>query len=126
MPKTKRKTRHSSDLKFGGGPSPLIETEPPTYRDIIKFSYFQNKSNIDISSRDLSTLILGDLVNIWKTVNPRIPLLSDLSIENKINTTITRASEINRKSLKNGSKEPLRKNWTKCHKGKILAKNVEN
>ena len=118
MPKTKRKTRHSSDLKFGGGPSPLIETEPPTY--------FQNKSNIDISSRDLSTLILGDLVNIWRTFNPRIPLLSDLSIENKINTTITRASEINRKSLKNGSKEPLRKNWTKCHIGKILAKIVEN
>ena len=41
----KRKTRSITKSKFGGSPIPLVNTEPPTHRQIIQEFYFQTKIN---------------------------------------------------------------------------------
>ena len=79
--KTRPLTRQKSVAKYGGGPSELSKTKPSTYRQLI--SYYNHLKNTD-PKRSISQSrqqIKEDLMGIWQSVNPRLPLLSTLSVE---------------------------------------------
>lgn len=67
-------TGSDSAKKFCGKPSPLDKTEPPTLRQIIQYSYFFKNAHPGTKEYDIAKLIAKDVIEIWKAVNPRLPL----------------------------------------------------
>ncbi len=65
-------TRNKGAIKFSGLPSPL----------------------------GISELIATDVIDIWKAVNPRLPLLKEISVVNKMKILcFQKAKQISRKHL---------------------------
>ena len=92
-------TRSKGAIKFSGLPSPLDKTEPPTCRQIIQYSYFLMNTYPHFFFC-ISKLIAKDVIDIWKAVNPRLPLLKDFSVVNKVKSLcFQKAKQINRKYL---------------------------
>ena len=85
MPKAKTRplTRQKSVAKYGAGPSELSKTEQSTYRQFIR--YYDHLKNTDPQSSISQSCqqIKKDLMGIWQSVNPRLPLISTLSIEKR-------------------------------------------
>ena len=77
-------TRSKGPIKFSGLPSPLDKTGPPTYQQIIQYSYFLMNTYPHLSCFGISKLIAKDLMDIWKAVNPHLPLLKEISVVNKV------------------------------------------
>lgn len=101
-------TRSGDTNKFAGPPSMLDKTEPPTYRQVIQHSYFLENIHPTSSKFALSKLIAGDIIDIWKAVNPRLPLLTELYIVNKLqNICFKKVKQINRKSLSSIAKNSM-------------------
>ena len=69
-------------IKFSGLPSPLDKTEPPTCGQIIQYSYFLINTYPLLACFGISKLIAKDVIDIWKAVNPRLPLLKEISVVN--------------------------------------------
>lgn len=80
---TKISTRSRDTNRFAGPPSMLDKTEPPTYRQVIQHSYFLENIHPTSSKFALSKLIAGDIIDIWKAVNPRLPLLTSEDVKCK-------------------------------------------
>ena len=88
-------TRNKGAIKFSGLPSPLDKTETGTCRQIIQYSYFLMNPY-----PHLSKLIAKDVIDIWKAVNPRLPLLKEISVVNKVKILcFQKAKQISRKHL---------------------------
>ena len=68
-------TRSKGAIKFSGLPSPLNKTEPRASQQIIQYSYFLMNNYPHLSCLGISKLIAKDVIDIWKAVNPRLPLL---------------------------------------------------
>ena len=85
MPKAKTRpfTRQKSDAKYGGEPSELSKTERSTYRQLIRYYYHLKITNPLSSISQSCQQIKEDLMGVWQSVNPRLPLKSTLSIEKK-------------------------------------------
>ena len=78
-------TRQKSDAKYGGGPSELLsKTEPSTYRQLIRYYYHLKNTDPQSCISQSCQQMKEDLMGIWQSVNPRLPLISTLSIEKKI------------------------------------------
>ena len=77
-------TRSKGAIKFSGLPSPLDQTEQRTCRQIIEYSYFLMNAYPHLSCFGISKLIAKDVIDIWKAVNPRLPLLKEISVVNKV------------------------------------------
>jgi hypothetical protein len=93
-------TRRSSGKYFGGQPSPLDITEPPTNRQVIQYSYFIKNSCPDIKEYDISKMIADDVVKIWSSVNPSLPLHDTYNVVKSVDRLcFKKAKEINRKCL---------------------------
>ena len=93
-------TRTESRKKFCGQPSPLDTTEPPTLRQVIQYSYFLKNGNPDIKDYDISKVIAKDVIQIWRSVNPRLPLYADYYIGKNIDKAcFQKTKKINRKTL---------------------------
>ena len=93
-------TQSKGAIKFSGLPSPLDKTEPPTLRQIIQNSYFLMNTYPYLSCFGISKLIAKDVIDIWKAVNPRLPLLKEISVVNKVKVLcFQKAKQINRKHL---------------------------
>ncbi|KAK6178315.1 hypothetical protein SNE40_013114 [Patella caerulea] len=93
-------TRQESAKKFCGLPTPLDKTEPPTLRQVIQYSYFVKNSQPGIKNYDISKMIAKVLIEIWRSVNPRLPLYDEYYIVKKVDKScFKKAKEINRKSL---------------------------
>ena len=75
-------TRSKSVIKFLGLSSPLDKSEPPTCRQIIQYSYFLMNTYPYLSFFGISKLIAKDVIDIWKAVNPHLPLLKEISVVN--------------------------------------------
>ena len=86
MPKAKTRplTRQKSDAKYDGRPSELSKTEPSTYRQLLRYYYHLRNTDPQSSIFQSCQQIKEDLMGIWQSVNPRLLLLSTLSIEEKI------------------------------------------
>ena len=92
-------TRSKGAIKFSGLPSTLDKTEPPTCRQI-QSSYFLMNTYPHLSCFGISELIAKDEIDIWKAVNPRLPLLKEISVVNKVKILcFQKAKQINRKHL---------------------------
>ena len=85
MPKAKAQplTGQKSDSKYGRGPSELFKTEPSTYRQLIRYNYHLKNTDPQSSISQSCQQIKEDLMGIWQSVNPRLPLISTLSIEKR-------------------------------------------
>ena len=93
-------TRNKGAIKFSGLPSPLDKTEPPTLRQIIQYSYFLMNTYPHLSCLGISKLIAKDVINIWKAVNSRLPLLKEINVVNKVKILcFQKAKQISRKHL---------------------------
>jgi len=101
-----KRTRSASSTHFGGPPSPLNKTEPPTFRQIIQYSYFLKNTCSNLTNFDISKLMAKNIIDIWNAVNPRLPLLSERSIIIKLKRTcFEKAHQINRKSISSAQKK---------------------
>ena len=96
----KRKTRNSTKSKFGGGHTPLVNTKPPTHRQIIQDYYFQTNSNPSYSFSIIVKLITEKIIMIWKKINPGLPLLSTYSVVKKVGVLLNISRLINRSKCK--------------------------
>ena len=109
MPKVKTRplTRQKSNANYGGGPSELSKTEPSTYMQLIR--YYNHLKNTDPQSSisQYCQQINEDLMGIWQSVNPRLPLISALSIKKKIRDLLQLLKDINRKPTKAAAKRIL-------------------
>lgn len=93
-------TRTESSKKFCGQPSPLNTTEPPTLRQVIQYSYFVKNSNPDLNDYDVSKLIAKDVIEVWRSVNPRLPLYDEYYIVKKVDKAcFQKTKKINWKTL---------------------------
>ncbi len=75
---TEVSTRSKGAIRFSGLPSPLDKTEPWTCQKIIQYSYFLMNTYPHRSCLGISKLIAKDVIDIWKAVNPRLPLLKEI------------------------------------------------
>ena len=78
-------TRSKNVMKFSGPPSPLDKTEPPIYQQIIQYSYYLINTYTHLSNFAISKLIAKEVMDIWKAVNPRLPLSNEITILKKVN-----------------------------------------
>ena len=78
----------------------MPKTEPSTYRQIIQHFYFLQILNEEDTLYSITVKIQKDLKEIWGSVNPRLPLLSDKGIESKVLGTLPSVKNINRNSCK--------------------------
>ena len=93
-------TRSDSADKFGGQPSPLDRTEPPTLRQVIQYSYFLQNSHPDLKDYDIAKTIAKAVTGIWQAVNPRLPLYEEYYVIKLVDIVcFKKAKEINCKSL---------------------------
>ena len=93
-------TRNKGAIKFSGLPSPLDKTETGTCRQITQYSYFLMNTYPHLSCLGISKLIAKDVIDIWKAVNPRLPLLKEISVVNKVKILcFQKAKQISRKHL---------------------------
>ena len=93
-------TRRKGAIKFSGLPSPLDETEPRICQQIIQYSYFLMNNYRHLSCLDISQLIAKDVIDIWKAVNPRLLLLKEISVVNKVKILcFQKAKQISMKHL---------------------------
>ena len=105
--KTRRLTRQTSDAKYGGGPSELSKTEPSITRQLICYYYHLKNTDPQSSISQYCQQIKEDLIGIWQSVNPRLPLISTLSIEKKIRELLQLVKDINQKYNKAAAKRNL-------------------
>ena len=77
-------TRGDSTKKFCGAPCPLNNTEPPTKRQIIQYSY--HLKNIDHKMKDwaIAKLIRDEVVGIWTKINSNLPLKENYYISKMV------------------------------------------
>ena len=92
--------------KFGGGLALLDGTELPTYRKIFQHAYFLQ--NVD---PQLKEVIVDEVTQIWKKVNPRLPLLKNYSIKTKLNQLLKKAFLANGNSQKKNQINQLTKQF---------------
>ena len=93
-------TRSKGAIKFSGLLSPLDKTEPPTLRQIIQYSCFLMNTYPHLSCFSISKLIAKEVIDIWQAVNPRLPLLKEISVVSKVKILcFQKARQINRKHL---------------------------
>ena len=52
-----------------------------------------------LSCFGISKLIANDVIDIWKAVNPRLPLLKEINVVNKVKICFQKAKQISRKHL---------------------------
>lgn len=109
MPKIKKRphTRSKSEENYGGYPCDLITTDPSTYRQLIQFYYFLDSSDIKPNFWAIVRRISCVLKSIWLSVNPRLPLINDKSIETKVKNLFATVKNINRKHTKANIKRNL-------------------
>ena len=83
MPKAKTRplARQKSDAKYSGGTSELSKTQPSTYRQLIRYYYHLKNTDLQSSISQYCQQIKENLMGIWQSVNPQLPLISTLSIE---------------------------------------------
>lgn len=67
-------TPYDSVKKFGYQPFSLNDTEPPTLRQVIQFSYFFKNSHPYLKDYDIAKIIANDVIKIQNSVNPLLPL----------------------------------------------------
>ena len=77
-------TRRKGAIKFSGLPSPLDETEPRICQQIIQYCYFLMNNYRPLYCLGISQLIAKEVIDIWKAVNPRLLLLKEISVVNKV------------------------------------------
>ena len=66
--------------------------------DIIQYSYFLMNTYHNLSCLGISKLIAKDGIDIWKAVNPRLPLLKEINVVNKVKILcFQKAKQISRK-----------------------------
>ena len=93
-------TRRSSAKKFGGPPSLLNETEPPTFRQIIQYSYYIQNRDPNLKNADIIKMIVEKVIGIWQRVNLNLPLHENKYLIKLVDQIcFKKAREINRKSL---------------------------
>ena len=93
-------TRSKGAIKFSGLPSPLDKPEPRTCQQIIQYSYFLMNNYPHLSCLGISELIAKDVIDIWKAVDPRLPLLKENSVVIKVKILcFQKAKQISRKHL---------------------------
>ena len=76
-------SRQKSDAKYGGGPSELSKTDRSTYRQLIRHSYHVKNTDPQSSILQYCQQIKEDLMVIWKSVNPRLSLISTVHCQSK-------------------------------------------
>lgn len=109
MPKVKTTplTRKKSEEKYGGGPCDLALTDPSTYRQLIKYFYYLERVDHSADFWTKVQRVTIDLKSIWLSVNPRLPLISEKSIDRKIKHLLLTVKDINRKHAKANAKRNL-------------------
>lgn len=100
MPKCRPMTRRKSDENYGGGPCELTMTEPSTYKQVIQYYYFLIISNPNSDFYGVVQKIVKDITAIWLNVNPKLPIINNKSICNKVKHLLTVVKDINRKHVK--------------------------
>ena len=77
-----------------------IKLSHKTCRQIIQYSYVLMNTYHHLSCLGISKLIAKDVIDIWKAVNPRLPLLKEISVVNKLKILcFQKAKQISRKHL---------------------------
>ena len=115
MPKAKKRrlTQQTSEETFGGGLCELQTTNSSTYRQLIQYCYYliytQRGADVMFYVNQTAT----ELKSIWSSVNPRLPLISDKSINRKLKDLFCLVKDINRHHGKASQKRNLDANLDK-------------
>ena len=109
MPKVKTTplTRKKSEEKYGGGPCDLVLTDPSTYRQLIQYYYYLECADPCADFWAKVQHVTRDLKSIWLSVNPRLPLIHEKSIDRKVKDLFVTVKDINRKHAKANAKRNL-------------------
>ncbi|XP_065680539.1 uncharacterized protein LOC136094507 [Hydra vulgaris] len=114
MPKVKVAiTRMKSEKKYCGGPCELSTTDPSTFRQVIQYYYYLIHINPNADILLVTQQISNNIKSIWATVNPRLPLKTDKSINRKVKDLLVLVKDINRKHGKASAKRNLDANLDK-------------
>jgi hypothetical protein len=115
MPKAKKRrlTRQASEETFGGGPCELQPTDPSTYRQLIQYYYYLIHTQPGADVMFYVNQTATELKSIWSSVNPRLPLITDKSINRKLKDLFCLVKDINRHHGKASQKENLDANLDK-------------
>jgi len=98
MPKAKKRRlmRQASEETLGGGPSELQTTDPSTYRQLIQYYYYLIHTQPGADVMFYVNQTVTELKSIWSSVNPRLPLIADKSIDRKLKNLFWLVKDINR------------------------------
>ena len=102
-------TGQKSKLQYGRGPCELAKTKPSTYRQLLQYycSIKNSQPQTQSSIRDITLLISQELVQIWQSVNSRLPQKKVKSIERKLHDLLIKVKDIDRKHPKAASKQKV-------------------
>ena len=98
--KKKLLTRASASENYGGPPCDLSEIDLPTYRQVIQYYYYLQNLHENDNTNDFTLKIVRDILNIWKKVNDKLPLILAYSIENKVKSLLLLINDIKNKKGK--------------------------
>ena len=90
----------------------MSKTKPSTYRQLICYYYHLKNTDPQSSISQSCQQIKEDLMGIWQSVNPRLPLISTLSVEKKIRDLLQLVKISTKNTIKLLQNEILRTNST--------------
>ena len=100
------RTRQSLKDQFGGTPNPLPAADLPTYRDICRYLNLlelnKTKQPSHLARLEVTDYIGEQIFQLWRKVNPKLPLKPLKSVRRKVREYIDKVKRINmkRESLK--------------------------
>lgn len=100
----KRNTRHASGDLYGGSFCDLPVADLATHRQVIQACYFEKKQGSQLTNREVCKLVAEKLIKVWNNANPRITLLGDKTIINKVDNLHNVAQSVNHKKAKKVTK----------------------
>ena len=92
--------KQSEQQYYGGCPCDLSKTGPSTDKQLIKFFYYFNMTEVELPFWDFILRLSNDLILIWQAVNPRLFLISIKTIRRKVKDLLNSVKHINRKHAK--------------------------
>lgn len=107
MSREKPATRNVTSSKFGGSPAQLQEIAPSTYRNVIQCYYFIVHTNKSFTTKKTCNMIVAKLQEVWESINPNLPLLTEIRQYNKVKELCGLVKQINRKHASATKKKNL-------------------
>ena len=91
----KRETRSTTQKFYGGTPSDIELSDLPTYRQIVRYSYFLEATCHRKTVLELSKIVLDKILTIWKKANSSLPLMRYQYLLVKVQRVLSAVKKVN-------------------------------